>query len=131
MRLRRRSPGPRAAVAAASGLCLFLLAGCGTSARSLRVEADRQVSARAGAALQQAGLTSQVEARSYHGVLALLGEVAREEEKARAETSVRPLEGVVRVNNLILVVGSVAAAGGSSSSKRPPLIARAGPAPAP
>lgn len=97
----------------------------------MRVREDGRISARARDALRQAGLTSQIEARSYHGVLALLGEVAREDEKARAETTVTRLEGVVRVNNLILVVGSAATAGGSASSKRAPLIARAEQAPAP
>ena len=110
---------------------LVFVASCGTSSYALRTREDGRISANAHDALRQAGLPARIEARSYHGVLALLGEVAADDERTRAETIVTAVEGVVRVNNLILVLGSDATAEGSSSSKRAPLIARAGAAPAP
>jgi hypothetical protein len=104
-------------------LFAFLAAACGTSSYARRRSEDRQVSQVVNEALRVAGIPiGQVEAKSYHGVVALIGEVASEQEKSRAETAVGGVGGVVRINNLILVKSRAAV----EASGTPALAAIAG-----
>ena len=123
----------RSRAASTLGTLLFALslaAGCATSSHSRRVQADRQISLDANAALAQAGLRgARLEARSYHGVVALLGSVGGEADRRRAEAAIARLDGVVRVNNLILVVGEQPEAAAAAPAVGVPLISRASSAP--
>ena len=105
--------------------CSFLASACGTTAYSRRVDADRRVSVEANAALRQARvLGTGIEARSYRGVVALFGQVGRETERRKAEAAVAGVAGVLRVNNLILVVGDEPERAAAAAESGAPLTAR-------
>ncbi len=88
------------------------------------MDSDRQLSSRANQALAAAGFDSRrIEARSYRGVISLLGKAA-DGESREAQRVVLAVAGVVRVNNLVLNEGS-STASGFSRARTAPIIARA------
>ncbi len=114
-------------LAAASALLAVLAAGCGSSAYARRTAEDRHLSARVGDSLAASpGLSGvNVEARSHWGVVALLGEVPDEALRQEAERAATAVPGVVRVNNLILVVKGASKAEGRAPAAGALFIARA------
>lgn len=80
--------------------------GCGSSAYARRTADDARLSALVEQRLTTAdGLSaSRVRARSHWGVVALVGEVPEEQLREDAGQLAVKVPGVVRVNNLILVV---------------------------
>lgn len=109
---------------------LFLAAvgagGCGSSAYARRTSEDARLSALIEQRLtSKAGLSrAKVQARSHWGVVALLGEVPEEQLKRDAGLVAVGVPGVVRVNNLILVVKGASQAKGSPLPADSLLIAR-------
>jgi hypothetical protein len=109
---------------------LFLSAvgagGCGSSAYSRHTAEDARLSALIEQRLTAtAGLSaSAVRARSHWGVVALVGEVPEEQLKRDAGQLAVAVPGVVRVNNLILVVKGDSQAEGSPLPAGSLLIAR-------
>ncbi len=108
---------------------LFLAAvgtwGCGSSAYARRTAEDARLSALVEQRLTATGLSwSNVSAKSYLGVVALLGEVPEEQLKHQAGQLAVEVPGVVRVNNLILVVKGDSQAEGSPLPAGSLLIAR-------
>jgi osmotically-inducible protein OsmY len=125
--MEKRSPRTTKILATAA---LFLAAvgasGCGSSAYSRRTADDARLSALIEQRLTSAaGLSpSAVRARSHWGVVALVGEVPEEQLKRDAGLLAVGVPGVVRVNNLILVVKGVSQAEGSPLPAGSLLIAR-------
>ena len=109
---------------------LFLSAvgagGCGSSAYARRSAEDARISALIERRLTSAaGLSgTKVQARSHRGVVALVGEVPEEQLKRDAGLLAVAVPGVVRVNNLILVVKGASQAEGSPLPADSLLIAR-------
>jgi hypothetical protein len=109
---------------------LFLAAvgagGCGSSSYARRTADDARLSALVEQRLTTtAGLSaSRVRARSHWGVVALVGEVPEEQLKQDAGQLAVGVPGVVRVNNLILVVKGASQAEGSPLPADSLLIAR-------
>ena len=89
--------------------------GCGSSAYARRTTEDGRLSALVQERLGATPIlsSSKVEAKSYSGVVALLGEVSDEQLKREAGQLAVAVPGVVRVNNLILVVKGDSQAEGS------------------
>jgi osmotically-inducible protein OsmY len=100
--------------------------GCGSSAYARRTAEDQRLSARVEERLaaMSALARARVEARAHWGVVALLGEVPDEQWKHAAEQLAATIPGVVRVNNLILVVKGASQAEGSPPPAGSLLIAR-------
>jgi hypothetical protein len=100
--------------------------GCGSSAYSRRTADDARLSAlveqRLAATSSLSG--SKVQARSHRGVVALVGEVREEQLAREAGQLAVAVPGVVRVNNLILVVKGDSQAEGSPLPAGSLLIAR-------
>jgi osmotically-inducible protein OsmY len=100
--------------------------GCGSSAYSRRTAEDARLSAlveqRLAATSSLSG--SKVQARSHWGVVALVGEVREEQLAREAGQLAVGVPGVVRVNNLILVVKGNSQAEGSPLPAGSLLIAR-------
>ena len=123
---KRRRNSPPKGVAAVLVLMVFA-AGCGTSAHARRQARDREIGTlvqeRLAAAPDLAG--ASLEASSYEGVVALLGQAPDEEAALRAERAAAAVPGVVRVNNLILVVKGASRAEGSAPAKGTLVVARA------
>jgi hypothetical protein len=117
----------RRTLVAAALLLAGIAAGCGSSSYARREQGDRQLSALVGERLASSPALSTVrlDAKSHRGVIALLGEVPGEELKAQAETIAAMVPGVVRVNNLILVVKSDSKSAGSSPATGALFISRA------
>ncbi len=108
---------------------LFLAAvatwGCGSSAYARRTAEDARLSALVEQRLTATGLSwSNVAAKSHRGVVALVGEVPEEQLKHQAGSLAVGVPGVVRVNNLILVVKGDSQAEGSPLPAGSLLIAR-------
>src|SRR5688500_13377503 len=106
MRKMARRPGK--ILPAALLLLPLIAAGCGSSTYARRANGDRQLSAQVDDRLASTPTLSSVrlEAKSHWGVVALLGEVPEEELRLQAEQVASAVPGVVRVNNMILVVKS-------------------------
>ena len=114
-------------LAAALLLLPLVAAGCGSSSYARRESGDRQLSAEVDERLASTPTLSsaRLEAKSHGGVIALLGEVPGEELKVEAERIASAVPGVVRVNNLILVVKSASKSEGSSPGQGALIISRA------
>jgi len=113
-------------VAAALLAAVASAVGCGSSAYARRTAEDQRLSARVEERLAATSALgrARVQARSHWGVVALLGEVPEEQWKHAAEQLAATIPGVVRVNNLILVVKGASRAEGSSPPAGSLLIAR-------
>ena len=111
---------------AALFIAAALAVGCGSSAYARRTADDARLSALVEQQLTAAsGLSrSQVRAKTHWGVVALVGEVPEEQLKHRAGQVAVGVPGVVRVNNLILVVKGDSQAEGSPLPAGSLLIAR-------
>lgn len=118
---------PGRILAAASLLLPLIAAGCGSSTDARRENRDRQLSAQVDDRLASTPALSSVklEAKSHRGVVALLGEVPEEALKPQAEKVATTVPGVVRVNNLILVVKSASKSEGSSPAEGALFMSRA------
>jgi hypothetical protein len=101
--------------------------GCGSADYALRRDADQRLSDRVGRELSTAPAlaAAKVEARSHWGVVALVGEAPDEESRSEAGRIASAIAGVVRVNNLILVVKGDSRAAGSAPAKGALILARA------
>jgi hypothetical protein len=101
-------------------------AGCASSEYAHRRDADRRLSALVGERLAHdpALSTAKVAAWSHWGVVVLVGEVVDENSKREAGRIASAVAGVVRVNNLILVVEGDARAEGSTPAKAALILAR-------
>jgi hypothetical protein len=109
--------------AGAALLAATLGAGCASSTHTAAVAADREIDRRANEAIAEAGLdTQRLEARSYRGVVTLLGQ-GQDGEVQEAQRAVLSVPGVVRVNNLVLSGGS-STSSGFARAKGAPIIAR-------
>lgn len=115
--------------AAAFAVLAAVAVGCGTSTHARRVAADQRIAALVGERLAASpalsGANAKVVAKSYAGVVALIGEAPDEESLREAERAAAAVPGVVRVNNLILVVKGASRAAGSAPAKGALVIARA------
>ena len=111
----------------AAALVASLTLACGSSAHARRVADDRRLGALVDERLttSQALADAKVEAKSYSGVVALIGEVPDESVRREAEQLAASVSGVVRVNNMILVVKGTSRAVGSAPAKGAPFVARA------
>jgi hypothetical protein len=91
-------------------------AGCSSSQYALRQASDRAVSARVVERLAAAPELSsaKIHARSHSGVVALVGEVGDESDRIEAGKIAGAVDGVTRVDNLILVVKGDSRAAGSA-----------------
>ena len=91
-------------------------AGCGSSQYALRQTTDRSLSSRVDERLAAAPELSsaKIYARSHSGVVALVGEVGDESARVEAARIASAVEGVTRVDNLILVVKGDSRAVGSA-----------------
>jgi osmotically-inducible protein OsmY len=100
--------------------------GCGSSDYSRRTAEDARISQLVERELATTSELSgaSVQARSHWGVVALLGEVPEEQQKRAAGQVAVTVPGVVRVNNLILVVKGASQAEGSPLPADSLLIAR-------
>ena len=99
--------------------------GCGSSAYARRTAEDARLSGLVEQRLTATGLSrSKVQARTHWGVVALVGEVSEEQLKREAGQLAVGVPGVVRVNNLILVVKGDSQAEGSPLPADSLLIAR-------
>lgn len=113
----------RATSLVAAFLSASFAVGCAGAAHKAATAADRELSRQANAALSEAGVdTQRVEASSYHGVVALLGE-ADADQSREAQRAVLSVPGVVRVNNLVLSGGS-STSSGYARAQRAPMVAR-------
>jgi hypothetical protein len=112
---------------AASLLLPVFAASCGSSSYARRETGDRQLSARVDERLASASELSslKLQAKSHWGVIALLGKVREERFKVQAGELATSVPGVVRVNNMILVVKGVSKSEGSSPAEGALLISRA------
>ena len=113
-------------VTAALMLAVAGAGGCGSSAYARRTADDARLSALVGERLAQSETLSgsAVEAKSHWGVVALVGEVPEEQQRREAGQLAGQVPGVVRVNNLILVVKGDSQAEGSPLPADSLLIAR-------
>lgn len=113
--------------AAALAVMAAMAVGCGTSTHARRVAADHRIAALVGERLAASPALSgsNVAAKSYAGVVALIGEAPDETVAREAEQVATSVPGVVRVNNLILVVKGASRAAGSAPAKGALVIARA------
>jgi len=118
---------PGGTLAAAAILLAVTAAGCGSSSYARRERVDRELTAqvRDRIASTPALSAARIDAKSYSGVIALLGEVPDEESRTRAESVTVAVPGVLRVNNLILVVKSASKTEGSSPAEGALIISRA------
>ncbi|HVE65458.1 MAG TPA: BON domain-containing protein [Thermoanaerobaculia bacterium] len=118
---------PGGTLAAAAILLAVTAAGCGSSSYARRERGDRvlTVQVRDRLASTQALSAARIDAKSYSGVIALLGEVPDEDSRIRAEKVAGAVPGVVRVNNLILVVKSASKTEGSSPAEGALILSRA------
>ena len=118
---------PGRILAAASLLLSLISAGCVSASQARRERGDRQLSAQVDGRLASTPTLASVkiEAKSHWGVVALLGEVPEESLKVQAESVASTVPGVVRVNNLILVVKSASKSGESSPPEGALLMSRA------
>lgn len=118
---------PGRILAAASLLLPLIAAGCGSSTYARRQSGDRQLSAHVDERLASASALSslKLEAKSHWGVVVLLGEVYEERLKMQAEQLATSVPGVVRVNNMILVVKGVSKSEGSSPAEGALFMTRA------
>ena len=100
--------------------------GCGSSAYNRRTADDARLSALVEQRLTSTSGLSRgtVRAKSHWGVVALVGEVPEEQLKHEAGSLAVGVPGVVRVNNLILVVKGDSQAEGSPLPAGSLLIAR-------
>lgn len=107
-------------------LALLGAGGCGSSDYSRRTAEDARISQLVERQLATTSALSgaTVQARSHWGVVALLGEVPEEQQKRAAGQVAVSVPGVVRVNNLILVVKGDSQAEGSPLPADSLLIAR-------
>lgn len=89
---------------------------CSSSQYALRQASDRTLSARVVERLAAAPELSsaKIQARSHSGVVALVGEVGDESERLEAGKIAGAVDGVTRVDNLILVVKGDSRAAGSA-----------------
>lgn len=125
--MRELSRDPGRALAAAAILLASTATGCGTSAYAQRERVDRQltVEVRDRLASTAALSAARIDAKSYAGVVALLGEAPDEDARLQAERVAGAVPGVVRVNNLILVVKSASKTEGSSPAQGALFMSRA------
>lgn len=125
--MRKTTRRPGRTLAAAALLLPWIAAGCGSSTYARRERVDRQltVEVRERIASTPELSSARIEAKSYSGVIALLGEAPDEESKVGAERVASAVPGVVRVNNLILVVKSASKTEGSSPGQGALFISRA------
>jgi osmotically-inducible protein OsmY len=123
---KRSSIRPKALAAAAILVAAAGAGGCGSAAYARRTAEDARISALVQQQLATAAQLSSetVQARSYCGVVALVGEVPQEQQKRAAGEAAIAVPGVVRVNNLILVVKGDSQAEGSPLPADSLLIAR-------
>lgn len=123
----KRSPGRANRLLAGPLLLAFFAVGCGSSAYERRTGADRLLSARVDESLAASSALSglKVEGRSHYGVVALLGEVPDDGLSRHAEQLASEVPGVVRVNNMILVVSGSSRAAESAPARGAMFIARA------
>jgi BON domain-containing protein len=117
---------PKVLAAAAILVAAAGAGGCGSAAYTRRTAEDARISS---LVQQQLATTAQlssatVQASSYCGVVALVGEVPQEQQKRAAGEAAIAVPGVVRVNNLILVVKGDSQAEGSPLPADSLLIAR-------
>ena len=116
---------PKVLAAAAILVAAAGAGGCGSAAYTRRTSEDARISALVQQQLATAQLSSAtVHASSYCGVVALVGEVPGEQQKRAAGEAAIAVPGVVRVNNLILVVKGDSQAEGSPLPADSLLIAR-------
>jgi hypothetical protein len=98
----------------------ILGAGCASSKYARQQDADQELSSLVSERLAAvpALATARVAARSHWGVVALVGEVPDENSRREAERVAGGVAGVVRVDNLILVIegGSKAEASAPATS---------------
>jgi hypothetical protein len=123
---KRSSVRPKVFAAAVILVAATAAGGCGSAAYTRRTAEDARIAA---LVQQQLATTAQlssdsVQARSYCGVVALVGEVPKDEQKRAAGQAAIAVPGVVRVNNLILVVKGDSQAEGSPLPADSLLIAR-------
>ena len=113
--------------AAALALVAAVTIGCGSTAHARRVADDQRLAALVGErfAASPALSGSNLVVKSYAGVVALVGEAPDENVLREAEQVAASVPGVVRVNNLILVVKGASRAAGSAPAKGALVIARA------
>ncbi len=125
--MRELSRRPGRTLAAAALLLAATAAGCGSSAYARRERVDRQltVEVRDRLASTAALSAARIDAKSYEGVVALLGEAPDEDSRLQAERVAGAVPGVVRVNNLILVVKSASKTEGSSPAQGALFMSRA------
>ena len=122
----KRSPHSTKLLATAAVLLTAAGAtGCGSTAYGRRTAEDARLSGLVEQRLTATGLSrSKVQARTHWGVVALVGEVSEEQLKREAGQLAVGVPGVVRVNNLILVVKGDSQAEGSPLPADSLLIAR-------
>jgi len=125
--MRELSRRPGRTLTAAALLLGFAAASCGTSSYARRERVDRQLTVQVRDRLAATAelSTVRIDAKSYAGVVALLGEAPDEDSRLRAERVAGAVPGVVRVNNLILVVKSASKTEGSSPAQGALFISRA------
>jgi hypothetical protein len=101
-------------------------AGCASSEYARQQDADRQLSALVGERLAAVPdlATARVAARSHWGVVALVGEVSDENTRREAERVAAEVAGVVRVDNLILVIEGESKAEASAPATSALILAR-------
>jgi hypothetical protein len=123
----RKTSHPRPIVLLSLLLSIAILgAGCASSTYARQREADRQLSEHVAEQLASvpALSTAKVAARSHWGVVALVGEVPDEDSKREAERVAGGVAGVVRVDNLILVIKGDSRAGASAPAASTLILAR-------
>ena len=113
--------------AAALAVIAAVAVGCGTSTHARRVAADQRIAVLVGErfAASPALSSANVVAKSYAGVVALLGEAPDEAVLREAEQLATSVPGVIRVNNMMLVVKGASRTAGSAPAKGALVIARA------
>lgn len=104
----------------------ILGAGCVSSKYARQDDADRQLSALVSERLAAVPVlaTAKVTARSHWGVVALVGEVPDENTRREAERVAAGVTGVVRVDNLILVIEGESKAEASAPAASALILAR-------
>jgi len=123
----RNSRHPNAIVLSSLLLSIAILgAGCASSKYARQHDADRQLSALVGERLAEVPVlaNARVAARSHWGVVALVGEVSDENTRREAERVAAGVAGVVRVDNLILVIEGESKAEASAPATSALILAR-------
>jgi osmotically-inducible protein OsmY len=122
-----RSRNDRYFRAAAFAVVAALAVGCGSTGHARRVAADQRIAVLVGERFAASPELSNanVVAKSYAGVVALLGEAPDENVMREAEREAASVPGVVRVNNMMLVVKGASRTAGSAPAKGALVIARA------